>query len=251
MRVNPSRRTTSITPASVVSWGTASTRISGTIALRASARVRRKIGAARAQAMQKARQCCGRYHGREVVAGENKGNQAIAPFEQPREPLRMFDSTLALRVHLEFVGGDDGDLARREEGLKNHAGDNNCEQGAYSHRLSLTNSTVAPLTFSTAASSFPSRNFSPARGTRPSRRNTKLPKVCGPLLDSKLPSPSASLSLSSSAVPETSHSPRPTRVTSGPSKSNSSRISPKSSSSKSSSVMRPRTRPYSSTTSAS
>src|SRR5437870_6996149 len=135
--------------------------------------------------MQEAGQRGRRDYGCEVVAREHHRDDAVAPFEQAAENEGLAVAALALGVDLETVGGHQRNFAGREKSLKDHAKRDRQEHRAGSHRLSLSNSTVAPRTRSTAASKSPSRNFSPRRGTRLSRRSTSPLSVCGPLAASE------------------------------------------------------------------
>src|SRR5271156_1738263 len=185
--------------------------------------------------MQKAGEDDRRDHRGEIGAGEGERQQAIAIAEQLAEHSRALMSPLAAGANFQIVGRNQRDLGSGEKRLHHEASGQRHEQPHRRHRCSLTSSTAAPRTRSMVASNSPSLSFSPARGTRPSLRRTRLLRVLPPPYTSTTRAgASASASLPSASAPEAVHSSSDIFVSSGSSLSNSSRISPNSSSSKSS-----------------
>src|SRR5262249_35754688 len=190
---------------------------------------------------------------RDGHAHHRRGEQSLGLLERFEVPGRVRVALLGQVPQPQPVRGDERHLRRgeqrgHEEGQRDDPQEDHaaCPARAASRTVTTTSTMRVRCTFSTVTITSPAACFSPRCGTRPNRSSTQPPTVSKDAF--AMLSPTAALSSSIGSLPDTRKLPGPIIWIRRSSSSNSSRISPTSSSNRSSSVTSPAVPPYSSTT---
>src|SRR5262249_41859031 len=198
----------------------------------------------------------GQRRGGDVRDGHShhgRGQRPLRLLERLEVPRGGAVARLREGAEAHAVGPDEGHLGPGEEGGHRDGEEDQPDvdhaaapDGLVSRSVTNTSSTRVRSTFSTETVTPSASFFSPLWGTRPNKSSTQPPTVSNDSLGTS--SWAAVFSSSIDSLPETRNVRASTRWIRRSSSSNSSRISPTSSSRRSSSVTSPAVPPYSSTT---